>query len=266
MARRPVVAHGPIPSREILEAAGLERIEGQIRWELQEVLSQGYTQEKLGIEVLGYTTASQLNKIVNGSASLTVDRARMLDEHGLTPVLGGSFEELALMRATRQRRRAPNSSGLWDVFLALPMASTDDDAAFSQIQHEARALVQALQERCDFTVYCGALQVAGRDDFDSPAFALADNIEALRKSSNFLLWVDRPLTKPSSVWVEAGIALALGKPCVYLVKEPETLPYILRQAADAKVGALGSVRCEWVGSSSSPANLVRRHGRHLFSM
>lgn len=231
------------------------------------MLARGFTQEKLGIEVLGYTTASQLNKIVNGSASLTTDRARLLDEHGLSPVVADiSFEELARMRATRQRRRAPNSSGLWDVFLALPMASTDDDAAFDHVQREARALVQALEDRCDFTVYCGALQVAGRDDFDSPAFALADNVEALRRASNFLLWVDRPLTKPSSVWVEAGMALALGKPSVYLVKEPETLPYILRQASGAKVAGLGGVRCEWIGSSASPANLVRRHGRQLFAI
>jgi len=123
--------------------------------------------------------------------------------------------------------------------------------------------VKALQDHCSFSVYCGALQVAGRDDFDSPAFALTDNVDALRKSRNFLLWVDMPLSKPSSVWVEAGMALAMGKPCTYLVRSPEVLPYILKQAMGADLPGLGSVRCEWL-EEASPATLVRRHGYQLF--
>lgn len=257
---------GPISSRRELESASLERIAGHVRWELRRLLAGGTTQEWLAVEILDYSSASQLNKILHGSANLPLEKSSILDQKGYQPSIPGTtYRELAQMLATRRRRRAPNTSGVWDVFLALPMASTDDDAAFRRVQSEAEMLVKALEAHCGFSVYCGALQVKGRDDFDSPAFALTDNVEALQRAERFLLWVDMPISKPSSVWVEAGLALAMGKPGVYLVREPEILPYILRQAADARIPGLGSVRYEWIGDES-PATRVRRHGPKLFAL
>ncbi|NCC37333.1 MAG: hypothetical protein EOM24_35780 [Chloroflexia bacterium] len=229
------------------------------------MLEEGVTQEHVGIELLGYSSGSQFNRILHGDANLPAGRAHRLDKAGYSTSLPEtSFEQLAKMRATRRRKRAPNGSGIWDVFLALPMASTDDDDAFRRVQEDATLLVKALEDHCGFSVYCGALQVRGRDDFDSPAFALADNVEALKNARHFLLWVDMPLSRPSSVWVEAGMALVMGKPCVYLVHSPDVLPYILKQATGAHLPGLGSVRCEWIGDGP-PATLVRRHGLQLFN-
>lgn len=257
---------GPISSRTELETASLERIASHMRWELRRLLDGGTTQEALAVEVLEYSSASQLNKILHGTAYLPTGKCAILDREGFQPSIPETtYGELAQMLVTRRRRRAPNTSGVWDVFLALPMASTDDDAAFRRVQTDAEMLVKALESHCGFSVYCGALQVKGRDDFDSPAFALTDNVEALRQAEHFLLWVDMPITKPSSVWVEAGLALAMGKPGVYLVREPDVLPYILRQAADARIPGLGSVRYEWIGDEP-PATRVRRHGHKLFAL
>lgn len=254
---------GPIRSRNELEAAPLERIEEHIRWELRRLVGVG-TQEFFAIEVLNYPTAAQLNKILHGKAQLPIERARLLDAAAhSTSLEGTTFEDLVRVRATRQRRRAPNGSGIWDVFLALPMASTDDHGAFRRVQEGAALLVETLQNHCGFSVYCGATQVKDRDDFDSPAFALAENVDALRTARHFLLWVDKPLSKPSSVWVEAGMALVMGKPSVYMVPGPDVLPYILRQATNSGISALGQVRCEWL-SDGNPAALVRRHGTKLF--
>lgn len=111
-----------------------------------------------------------------------------------------------------------------------------------------------------------------RADFDSPGFALADNVPAMLNSRRFVLYVPTIVEKPSSVWVEAGMALVLKKPSVYFIPGREVLPYILQpyilqQAVGSRdLEGVGSINVHWIGEETTPAGLVRRHGNSIFEL
>lgn len=260
--------HSPLRSAEEIEESSLERLRDQVRFELLS-LTRSATQEELAHNI-GYDTGSQISKIVTGLADLPVARAKELDKLGLRTTLGTSFEVLA--RAVKEangprrgRRSKRVLTGSYDVFLALPMASTEDELKYQAVRAEARNLVSALEAQCGYSVYCGVLSVATRTDFDSPGFALEENVPALANCRRFVLWVPELITRPSSIWVEAGMALALGKPSTYLVPSPEVLPYILREIAH--IGSdleIGNVRVHWTDIDITPTSLVVRHRTRLF--
>jgi len=220
---------------------------------------------------MGYETGSQLSKIRNGGADLAMDKAAILDGLEIETGSGHSWSEL--VEAVRQRRRAskdrvaPIPRGALDVFLAVPMASTADEAAYQATRREVRDLVAAIRNYCSYSVYCAALQVDSRADFDSPGFALADNVPAMLNSRRFVLYVPTIIEKPSSVWVEAGMALVLKKPSVYFIPGREVLPYILQEAVSLRdLEGVGSINVHWIGEETTPAGLVRKHGNSLFEL
>jgi transcriptional regulator with XRE-family HTH domain len=261
-------ANSPLRSAQDIEESSLERLRDQVRFELINLLKSS-TQEDLAHRI-GYDSGSQISKILNGFADLPVSRARDLDRLGLRTTLNTSFETLvsAIKEAhgpRRGKRYKPVLAGGYDVFLALPMASTENENKYQTVRTEARNLVSALEAHCGYSVYCGALSVATRTDFDSPGFALEENVPALVNCRRFVLWMSELIAKPSSVWVEAGMALALGKPSTYLVPSPEVLPYILREVADTgKLADLGAVRVHWIDDDITPTSLVVRHRTRLF--
>lgn len=258
----------PLGAAEDIDEASHERLEDQVRFELMQLL-KSFTQEELA-HLAGYETGSQISRILSGYADLPVGKARQLDSLGHRTTLGTSFERLAnavkVGRGPRLGKQSrPILTGSYDIFLAVPMASTEDEAKYQEVRAEVRNLVAALQSQCGYSVYCGALSVASRADFDSPGFALEENVPALSKCRRFVLWVPTLITKPSSVWVEAGMALALTKPSTYLAPSPEVLPYILRQITDAgNMPGIGNVRVHWINADMTPTSLVVRHKNKLF--
>lgn len=252
-----------VSAADALQEMTGERLKNAIINELREILASGYTQERLG-DILDYDGGSQVSKIVKGAAELTLDKADRLDAAGFVPTIGGSFHALVLERRAKMRRKSrPPHPSHYDLFLAVPMASTHDADDFTKVQRAARSLVDALQNSCDFEVYCAALQVNARDDFDAAAFALEDNLRALRASARFALWVPHPLTRPSSVWVETGIALAWDLPCTFFVPSLDVLPYILTEGKTTPVQQFGAVRL-FVVNDRGPAALVRKNKARLF--
>lgn len=240
-----------------------DRLKSAIIRELRDILAGGYTQEKLG-DVLHYDGGSQVSKILRGTAELTLEKADRLDAAGFVPTIGGSFHALAVERRAKLRRQSrPTRPARYDLFLAVPMASTDDDDDFAKVQRASRSLVDALQNSCNFEVYCAALQINARDDFDAAAFALEDNVRALRASERFALWVPHPLTRPSSVWVETGIALAWNLPCTFFVPSLDVLPYILTEARSTTIQQFGALKF-FVVNDQGPAPLVRKNKARLF--
>lgn len=261
-------SESPLGSADGIDDASHERLEDQVRFELTQLLRSS-TQEELA-HLAGYETGSQVSRIVNGYADLPISRARQLDSLGYSTTLGTTFERLAnAVKAARGPRRGKQSrpilAGSYDIFLAVPMASTDDEAKYQQVRTEARNLVAALEAQCGYSVYCGALGAASRTDFDSPGFALEENVPALAKCRRFVLWVPTLITRPSSVWVEAGMALALEKPSTYLAPSPEVLPYILREITEAAdIPGIRNVRVHWINNDMTPTSLVVRHKIKLF--
>jgi hypothetical protein len=260
--------NSPLEKAEDIHEASLERLQDQVRFELLQLVGSS-TQEAVA-HMVGYNTGSQMSRILSGFADLPVDRAKVLDSCGYTTTLGTTFELLAKAvkqahRPRQGRQSRPILAGTYDVFLAVPMGSTADEAGYQQVRTEAKNLVAALQAYCGYSVYCGALSVATRADFDSPGFALEENVPALVKCRRFVLWVPEIITRPSSVWVEAGMALALQKPSTYLVPSPEVLPYILRQVFEAgNIAGIGGVHVHWIDHDITPTSLVVRHQAKLF--
>jgi hypothetical protein len=259
----------PIETAQDIDEASRERLEDQIRFELTQLLKTS-TQEELA-HMAGYETGSQISRILSGYADLPAARARELDNLGYQTTLSTSFERLAnavksAHAPRRGKRSRPILTGSYDVFLAVPMASTDDEKKYQEVRTEARNLVAALESQCGYSVYCGALGAASRTEFDSPGFALEENVPALAKCRRFVLWVPGLIVKPSSVWVEAGMALALAKPSTYLAPSPEVFPYILRQITGAEdVPGIGAVRVHWINDDLTPTSLVVRHKAKLFA-
>lgn len=258
----------PIASTDDLAQASLERVQDQVVFELHRIqYEEGLTQDQLR-EVLGFDSAGSVSKLLNGKTFLSVRAAKSLDETGRRTRLGCSFKELQRVLAEKRRRakaRLPRQvkSGKFDVFLAVPMASTADDEHYRRVRKHAQSIVRALRNE-GYEVYCGALDVEDRDDFDAPNFAVEENVPALINSRYFVLWVGEAVDKPSSVWVEAGIALALGKPSTYLVGHPDYLPYILRQASEAK-GLDADVTITWLTDGMTAAGLIRRNHTEWFT-
>jgi len=146
-----------------------------------------------------------------------------------------------------------------DLFLASPMASFDSDEEYKQEREEILALITTFRKSCKFNsvIYAGR-DIEGMKDFDAPDISVKDDFEALKESRYFVMVMPRKLT--SSVLVEAGAALAKGKPSIYFVKDRDDLPFLLGQAEMA----FGFVKIYEYSTFSDITKLVTHHGNDLW--
>lgn len=120
----------------------------------------------------------------------------------------------------------------YDVFLASPMASLDTDDDYKRYREGALRIEQALADHCGFdSVFYAGRDIPTRDEFEAHDLSLGEDFRAIAASRYFMLVY--PERTPSSVIFEAGIALAMGKPAVYLVDKKSDLPFLLQMAETA---------------------------------
>ena len=105
------------------------------------------------------------------------------------------------------------------VFVSVPMSSLPEDV-YGNVMRAAVGCVDTL-EAIGMSVYCAASRRP--QELVLPVDALEDDLDALRACDVFVLIYPMPL--PSSVLVEAGVALALEKQCIFLYKAE--LPFLL---------------------------------------
>ena len=91
-------------------------------------------------------------------------------------------------------------------------------------------------------------------------FSLSEDLEALRRSKYFMLVYPERIV--SSVLFEAGLAVALGKPSVYFIRDRRNLPFLMKQAEQAKLPA--GVRIYEYESLSKIENLLQNPGEGLW--
>ena len=120
----------------------------------------------------------------------------------------------------------------YDVFVAAAMAGHEGDAEYQENRDAVLALVEVLKTKCN----CPSVFYAGTDrppgkPFDPKALALQIDLRAMRESRNFILYYPKKIV--SSVLYEAGWALILGKPAIYVVHNQDDLPFLLKEASDA---------------------------------
>lgn len=262
---------GPIRSVEELSRASVTRMRDQLAYEIARLLDlRGWTQEQLAHE-LGYESASPISRWVNGRGVVPAGRAAVLDRLIASTSIGVSFVELRA-QYERNRRRYPEdrrlvrrSSGARDVFLASPMASASGRDSYAMERERAGDLARIIESYCGYSVYYAGDEIESDADFEAPGIALAVNVEALRDSRHFVLLLTEPLVKPSSVWVEAGLALAYRKPLTLFVDAPQSLPYMLRQVADARdVPGVPAAQVFYDADVRMAGNLVKKHRGELF--
>jgi len=130
-----------------------------------------------------------------------------------------------------------------DVFVAAPMSAyASDDKAYSDNRDRLLNLFSELKSRTKFRhFFCPAVIIDSLHKFDPSEHALVQDVLALEASEVFILFYLPPLpSKPSSVFVEAGMALLARKPSAFIVRSRDDLPYMLRTADQITVDRLRS--------------------------
>ncbi|MHC4728022.1 MAG: hypothetical protein ACYS17_12430 [Planctomycetota bacterium] len=117
----------------------------------------------------------------------------------------------------------------YDVFLSSPMAALSNDEQYKKDREKVLAVMKALRIECKFNscVYAGN-DIESMEKFQQPDDSLKDDFRNLRESKYFILLY--PAKLASSVLLEAGWALAFGKPSIYFVRNIKDLPFLLQQA------------------------------------
>jgi nucleoside 2-deoxyribosyltransferase len=96
------------------------------------------------------------------------------------------------------------------------------------------ALIETLKTKCGCSsVFYAGTNILSKDNFEPNAVALQDDLEAMRKRKNFIMYYPKRIA--SSVLYEAGWALMLGKPSIYIIgdRDNESLPFLLNDAGQA---------------------------------
>ena len=112
---------------------------------------------------------------------------------------------------------------------------------YARMKEKMRAIKEGLKrDAAQAEVFWGGDSLDDPAHWDRPAEALRLTIERIRDCDNFILVLpDYACTphgegfcKPSSIWWEAGIAIACGKRCTFFIHErlsaADRMPYYLR--------------------------------------
>jgi hypothetical protein len=147
----------------------------------------------------------------------------------------------------------------YDVFISSPMAALANDKQYRKDREKVLAIMKALQTDCKFNscIYAGN-DIESMEKFQQPDDSLKDDFRNLRESRYFILLY--PAKLASSVLLEAGWALAFGKPSVYFVSNREDLPFLLQQAGQT-FNNVKIYECEKVDDI---LKIIKQKGEKLF--
>lgn len=153
----------------------------------------------------------------------------------------------------------------YDVFVAAAMAGHEGDAEYQKNRDAVLRLIDVLKAKCGCTsVFYAGTTMASKKEFDPNILALVDDLDAMRKSKNFIMYYPDKIA--SSVLYEAGWALMLGKPSIYITcggnEADEGLPFLLKDAGQAfEDRRVRIIRCP---DTEGMLNVVAKYGNKLF--
>ena len=123
-----------------------------------------------------------------------------------------------------------------DVFIAMAMAGLDTEERYQIYRSQALAIEKWLRDYCGFrSVFYAGRNIETKDKFEAEDFSLSHDLAALRRSKYFMLIYPDEII--SSVLFEAGLAVALGKPSVYFIRDRSSLPFLMKKAEQAELPA-----------------------------
>jgi len=260
----------PIRTVEDLATAAPELIAEYMAWELRRLVADTDSTHLDFAHDLDYRAPGNVSRWINGRQPISGEGAARLDraypDFGLH-LTGERFSTLH-KRMRKARAIVPQSKGHFDVFLASPMESVRDerpDGRYAAERGMAREMVAALMNHCGFTnIFYAGHTIESAADWEAPDSSLEGNIAALRNSDYFVLLALTPPPRPSGVYVEAGLALALGKPSVYFVGSDDSLPWMLRAANAHQSPHLPRVSIQQVESLEQALGRVRAERGRMF--
>ncbi|EHB44067.1 hypothetical protein MycrhDRAFT_6962 [Mycolicibacterium rhodesiae JS60] len=244
--------------------ATYEDLDAHLRYELDRTLqASGMSQREFAME-LGYQTPTQISQVRHGSKTFNAGLATKLDTWGYKTSLGTTFVQLVKEREARPRKKAVGKPRRidYEVFLAAPMAAAGN--RYDEIRQHVMDVQAVLASYADCTVYCAANDIARAADFDTQKVAYETNWEAIQACRQFVAFLPVPVPlkrTPSSVWVEAGMALAREMPCTFFVPTHDDLPYVLQRALEKR-----AIDVYFHGENiSKVSNEIRKHGRAILA-
>ncbi len=158
------------------------------------------------------------------------------------------------------RENVTDKGSVTDVFLSFPMAGSGN---YNDSRRLGERVVQALQKHCDVReVFWAGATIEDDGHFEEPSVGLGRNMPYFRSAARFVMLYPEKLS--SGVLVEAGLALGLKMPAVYLVRDREDLPWILQDIGGAGDNALGRVRVIVYSDEDNLIEKLKSNGPHLF--
>jgi hypothetical protein len=119
----------------------------------------------------------------------------------------------------------------YDAFVSSPMAALSDKD-YQAERVFTLDVIDELKTSCGIKdIYYAGSDIDSKKKFSPNDVAVMDDLDAITRSKQFILIYPKKVA--SSVLFEAGIALGLGKSCIYFVKDRKHLPFLMRQAEQA---------------------------------
>jgi len=163
------------------------------------------------------------------------------------------------------------------VFVAAPMASVPKDE-YGRVHGDIIEAINSITSHTGIIdIYWGGNTKLKSEFWDAPRQALAHTVTKIREYDCFVLIITKAscqttegtYPRPSSVWWEAGMAIAFGKRCLFFIHESlrheDRLPYYLRgvEAANAQK-PLPPTKVVWISEMKDISKLVEILGGKLF--
>lgn len=117
-----------------------------------------------------------------------------------------------------------------DSFIGCLMSGLSD-AQYAEARSHLQAINAALLRRKEGPTFCEGIRIATPQSFETPREALRRDLSAVRNSRRCVFYVYDAQPRPSGMWVEAGCAIGLGKPCTFLVPARACMPPCLQGGA-----------------------------------
>jgi hypothetical protein len=253
--------------RQSLNGVSASDLRKQMQAEIKQLkAAEGLTSSGLA-EKISYSEPS-IAKWASGAAAISLAGARAFDAAGYKPSVGDSFVHL-VQRYKAAKARSGRANELlnreYDVYLASPMASTTNDRNYQIERKAALDVKRAIEIWCNLSVFYAGDELESRVHFRPPELAGDSNFRALGSARFFVLLIMTPIRHPSSIFIEAGYALARGIPALYIAPTLKDLPFVLRKLTEYSAReVLPPVSLQYHNKPDEAVSLIQHYGTQLF--
>jgi len=115
-----------------------------------------------------------------------------------------------------------------DIFISFPMSTWKTEEEYKEHQKKVQDFSNTVKVNLNLnTIYCDVLKIEEKKLFETQTTSMNTMINNIKNSKYYILIV--PNKSRSSIYFEAGFALALNKPTAYFVKGTnKNLPYVMQ--------------------------------------